>query len=145
MIELTDEQWGRLLALIPKLHQSRASAIIAGAYLTDEQALSATAIYPQFKVGLSVKAGERYRDSNGDLYKVVQAHTTQADWQPSAVPALFVKVSLDEWPEWVQPSGAHDAYQIGDRVTFGGQHYTSKIKDNVWSPSAYPAGWQKEN
>ena len=142
---LTDEQWGRLLALIPKLHQSRASAIIAGAYLTDEQALSATAIYPQFKVGLSVKAGERYRDSNGDLYKVVQAHTTQADWQPSAVPALFVKVSLDEWPEWVQPSGAHDAYQIGDRVTFGGQHYTSKIKDNVWSPSAYPAGWQKEN
>ena len=37
MIELTDEQWGRLLALIPKLHQSRASAIIAGAYLTDEE------------------------------------------------------------------------------------------------------------
>ena len=138
---LTDEQWGRLLALIPKLHQSRASAIIAGAYLTDEQALSATAIYPQFKVGLSVKAGERYRDSNGDLYKVVQAHTTQADWQPSAVPALFVKVSLDEWPAWVQPSGAHDAYQIGDKVTFSGAKYTSKIKDNVWPPAAYPAGW----
>ena len=138
---LTDEQWGRLLALIPKLHQSRASAIIAGAYLTDEQALSATAIYPQFKVGLSVKAGERYRDNNGDLYKVVQAHTTQADWQPSATPALFVKVSLDEWPLFVQPTGAHGAYPIGANVTFKAKRYTSKIAANVWAPDVYPAGW----
>ena len=139
---LTEEQWGRILALIPRLYQSRASAIIAGAYLTDEQALSATAIYPQFKVGLSVKAGERYRDSNGDLYKVVQAHTTQADWQPSATPALFVKVSLDEWPLFVQPTGAHDAYNIGDKVAFEENHYVSLINENVWSPTAYPAGWQ---
>ena len=129
----------------PKLQQNKASSIVAGSYLTDEQALSATAIYPQFKVGLSVKAGERYRDSNGDLYKVVQAHTTQADWQPSVTPALFVRVSLDEWPDWVQPTGGHDAYVIGDKVTFGGQRYVSLINANVWSPAAYPAGWQLQD
>ena len=75
MIELTQEQWERVLALIPKLQQNKASAIVAGSYLTDEQALTATAIYPLFKAGIAVNIGERYRDANGDLYKVVQAHT----------------------------------------------------------------------
>ena len=142
MIELTQEQWARVLALIPKLQQNKASAIVAGSYLTDEQALTATAIYPLFKAGIAVNIGERYRDANGDLYKVVQAHTTQADWQPSATPALFVKVSLDEWPLFVQPTGAHDAYNIGDKVAFEENHYVSLINENVWSPTAYPAGWQ---
>ena len=140
-ITLTQEQWNRLLALIPKLQQNKAATIVAGSYLTDEQALTAVALYPEFKAGIAVKIGERYRDSLGDLYKVVQAHTTQADWQPSATPALFVKVSLDEWPLFVQPTGAQDAYNIGDKVAFEGQHYISVIGNNSWSPTAYPAGW----
>lgn len=145
MITLTDEQWARVLALIPKLQQTKASSIVAGSYLTDEQALSAVAIYPKFEAGLAVKVGERYRDSNGQLYKVVQAHTTQADWQPSTVPALFAKISLDEWPLFVQPTGAQDVYGIGDKVTFNGQHYVSKIDNNSWSPADYPAGWELQN
>ena len=44
-------------------------------------------------------------------------------------------------PEWVQPTGAHDAYNIGDKVTYGGQVWTSLIDSNVWSPTSYPAGW----
>lgn len=47
-----------------------------------------------------------------------------------------------EWPEWVQPTGAHDAYQTGDKVTYNGQRYVSKIDGNVWSPDAYPSGWE---
>lgn len=43
---------------------------------------------------------------------------------------------------WVQPTGAHDAYKKGDRVTFNGETYESVIDANVWSPSAYPAGWK---
>ena len=140
-VTLTQEQWSRVLALIPKLQQTKAATIVAGSYLTDEQALTAAALYPEFKAGIDVKIGERYRDANGDLYKVVQAHTTQADWQPSATPALFVKVSLDEWPLFVQPTGAHDAYNIGDKVAFEENHYISLINANVWSPTAYPAGW----
>lgn len=141
MITLTDEQWARVLALIPKLQQTKASSIVAGSYLTDEQALSAVAIYPKFEAGLAVKVGERYRDSNGQLYKVVQAHTTQADWQPSTAPALFTKISLDEWPLFVQPTGAQDVYNTGDKVTFEGQHYISAIDNNSWSPVSYPEGW----
>ena len=43
--------------------------------------------------------------------------------------------------EWRQPTGAHDAYAKGDRVTFGGKVWESTIDGNVWSPSVYPAGW----
>ena len=43
---------------------------------------------------------------------------------------------------WVQPTGAQDAYAIGARVTFNGSVYESKINANVWSPTAYPAGWK---
>ena len=75
---------------------------------------------------------------------MVQAHTSQAHWTPDQTPALFVKVSLAEWPEWVQPTGAHDAYNTGDKVTYNGEHYVSLIDGNTWAPDAYPAGWEKQ-
>ena len=87
--------------------------------------------------------GDRYRYGE-TLYKVIQAHTTQEDWTPDKTPALFVVVSLDEWPEWVQPTGAQDAYNKGDKVTYKGDHYISLIDGNVWSPEEYPAGWEKQ-
>ena len=48
----------------------------------------------------------------------------------------------ETYPEWTQPTGAHDAYSKGDRVTYGGKVYESLIDSNVWSPDAYPAGWE---
>lgn len=48
----------------------------------------------------------------------------------------------EEWPQWVQPTGAHDAYNTGDKVTYNGKHYQSTMDGNVWSPDSYPAGWQ---
>lgn len=83
--------------------------------------------------------------AHGDvLYRVVQAHTTQADWTPDATPALFARYfdSADGPQPWVQPQGAHDAYNTGDRVVFEGSVYESLIDANVWSPAAHPAGWQ---
>ena len=47
----------------------------------------------------------------------------------------------EEWPAWVQPTGAHDCYNTGDKVTYNGKHYISKLDGNVWSPDAYPQGW----
>ena len=119
----------------------RATMDKAGMFLTDEQALTAVELYPPHKTGLSVKVGERYRQEN-DLYKVIQEHVTQADWLPSITPALFVKVSLDEWPEFVQPTGQHDAYAFGAKITFNGKHYVSLITANTYSPLTYPAGWK---
>ena len=43
--------------------------------------------------------------------------------------------------EFVQPTGAHDAYNLGDRVTYSGRIYESIINGNVWSPDVYPDGW----
>ena len=48
----------------------------------------------------------------------------------------------DTYPEWVQPTGAHDAYNTGDRVTYNGRVYESTMDGNVWAPDAYPQGWE---
>lgn len=48
----------------------------------------------------------------------------------------------EEWPEFVQPTGAHDAYDIGAQVTYNGQRYRCKLANCVWSPDAYPDAWE---
>ena len=115
----------------------------AATNLPDEDALQAVELFPQWATGHAYAVDERLQYKNV-LYRVVQAHTSQADWTPDKTPALFVVVSLDEWPEFVQPTGAHDAYKKGDKVTFNGKHYISLIDANVYSPAAYPAGWQEQ-
>lgn len=52
----------------------------------------------------------------------------------------------NEYPEYVQPTGAHDAYYNGDKVTFNGKHYVCIAPDGVavvWSPDTFPAYWQE--
>ena len=49
----------------------------------------------------------------------------------------------DEWPEFVQPTGAHDAYGVGAQVTYNGQWYRCKLANCVWSPDAYPDAWER--
>ena len=111
--------------------------------LPDEDALQAVELFPQWVTGHSYSVDDRLQ-YYGVLYRVVQEHTSQADWTPDITPALFVIVSLEEWPEFVQPTGAHDAYNKGDKVTFEGKHYISLIDGNVFSPAEYPAGWQEQ-
>lgn len=85
-------------------------------------------------------------DEVGDprLYVCLQAHVSQADWTPDAASGLFKAVGVTEegYPKWVQPVGASDAYMIGDIVDYEGVLYRSVIDNNVWSPVAYPAGWE---
>ena len=105
---------------------------------TDENAVKVIDLYPVWTVGIAVAKDSRYQ-YEGKLYKCVQAHTTQADWQPDVTPALWVIVSLEEWPEWVQPTGAHDAYAKGDKVTHSSKKWTSDVDANTWEPGVY--GW----
>lgn len=81
------------------------------------------------------------RAYGGELYRCNQAHTSQADWTPPATPALWSKIGDpgEEWPEWSQPLGAHDAYNTGDKVAHNGKHWTSDLDGNVWEPGVY--GW----
>jgi hypothetical protein len=94
--------------------------------------------------GMVVKSSDNPISYDGKLYRVIQDHTTQADWTPDIVQSLYVEIQApgsSGYPDWVQPTGGHDAYNIGDRVSFNGSNYESKINANVWSPAVYPAGW----
>ena len=108
----------------------------------DAAALENIDLYPLWQAGIAVNVGDRLRYEE-TLYKVIQAHTTQDDWTPDKTPALFVVVSVEEWPEWVLPTGSHDTYMKGDKVTYKGKHYVSTIDGNIWSPEDYPAGWEE--
>lgn len=80
---------------------------------------------------------------NGLAYENIQAHTSQEGWEPENTPALWKEISFEEFPEWKQPTGSHDAYNKGDKVSFEGKHYISTIDGNVWSPASYPQGWEE--
>ena len=111
--------------------------------LTDEQITELLSVYPSWETGQLYELGFVLK-YDGKLYKVVQAHTSQSDWTPDVVPALFTKFTPAEViAEWVQPTGAHDAYNIGDKVAFGGSTWESLIDANTYSPTAYPAGWNE--
>ena len=107
--------------------------------LDDETALAGVELFPMWTIGRAYAVDDRVQHG-GALYKCVQAHTSQADWTPDATPALWVVVSIDEYPEWVQPTGAHDAYNIGDKVTHNGKTWVSDVDNNVWEPGVY--GWK---
>ena len=124
-----------------KAKQLRALIEQLAVTLDDEAALTGVELFPAWVVGKAYVVGDRVQHG-GTLYKCVQAHTSQADWAPDATPALWVVVSVDEYPEWVQPTGAHDAYNIGDKVTYNGQHYVCTSNANVYAPDVY--GWQLE-
>lgn len=120
--------------------------------LPEEKALEIATVYPAWEINKSYVIGDIISygvNSVGDpqLYKVVQAHISQADWAPDSVPALYDAFGLDDsgYPIWSQPSGAHDAYNTGDIVNYNGTLYESVIDGNVWAPDVYPAGWKLVN
>lgn len=112
----------------------------AASTMADETALTAVELFPAWAVGKAYVVSDRVR-YNGALYKCVQAHTSQVDWTPDVTPALWVAVSVDTWPEWVQSTGAHDAYNRGDKVSYNGKHYICTADANVYAPGVY--GWEE--
>ena len=114
--------------------------------LSDAQALQVPMLFDEFDGnGVAYEVGKRVL-YNGVLYKVIQAHTSQAGWNPVDAPSLFAKVineTIDgSIPEFEQP-GSTNPYMKGDRVLFNGKVYESLIDNNVYSPEAYPAGWKE--
>ena len=113
--------------------------------LDDEQALETVELFPAWKADATYSTGDRVR-YNDVLYKVLQAHTSQADWTPDTAVSLFAKVLIPskDIPVWEQPTSTN-AYMTGDRVyypTAQDDVYESLIDNNVWSPTAYPQGWK---
>lgn len=92
--------------------------------------------------GYSYFTGERVT-YEGKYYRCIQSHTSQSDWTPDRAVSLWVEISdpSDEWPEWRQPTGAHDAYARGDKVSHNGKHWISDLDANVWEPGV--DGWSE--
>ena len=109
------------------------------AELSDEEAYDAPELFPMWTIK-QYEAGDRVQ-YNGLLYKCLQGHTAQADWTPDAAVSLWVRVDDPsiEWPEWHQPTGAHDAYAKGDKVSHNEKHWISDVDANIWEPGVY--GW----
>jgi hypothetical protein len=108
---------------------------------TDEQAIETRTLYPDwetdFKEGDSLEEGERvnYKEI---LYKVLQSHQKQANWNPIDAPSLFAKVLIPDEntiPEWEQPDSTNP-YMKGDQVTHNSKTWESLIDNNVWEPGA---------
>lgn len=109
--------------------------------LDDATALTGVELFPSWKL-IAYSVGDRVQ-YNGVLYKCIQAHTAQSDWTPDVTPALWVVVTVEEWPEWVQPTGAQDAYAKDAKVTHNGKKWISSYDANVWEPGVY--GWEEQS
>ena len=123
----------------------KVAKMVASEVTDDAKALAIQEFYDDWEVGVKYEVGTyiRYEEV---LYKVITAHTSQSDWTPTSASSLFAKVLIDPTGEtineWVQPDSTNP-YMTGDKVTFNGKTYESVINNNVWSPSAYPAGWKE--
>lgn len=104
----------------------------------DEQALKVADLYDLWSGdGVAYKTGKyiTYQDA---LYKVLQNHTSQADWAPDTASSLYAKVLTDPTGKvlpWEQPNSTNP-YKKGDRVTHKGKTWESLVDSNVWEPGA---------
>lgn len=112
--------------------------------ITSTDALDNAVMFPVWadSIGQRAEAGSYWR--HGDkLYRVNagQGHKIQADWAPDQAVSLFSLAAnpAEEWPEWRQPIGQHDAYGEGAKVTHSGKHWISTANPNTWEPGVY--GW----
>lgn len=111
-------------------------------YLNDEDALRVQILFQDWNDKSAYKTGDRVKKS-GTLYKCLQDHQAQADWNPESAPSLWAKVLTDPSGAvlpWEQPDSTNP-YQKGDTVTHNGYTWISDTDNNVWEPGVY--GWTK--
>ena len=114
----------------------------AGAMLTDEQAATVPSLYKQWDGNGKFPVGER-RVYGGVLYKCLQAHFGQEEWNPADAPSLWAKVLTSDAGDvlpWEQPESTNP-YMTGDKVTHNGSTWISVVDSNVWEPGVY--GWNE--
>ena len=117
------------------------SVLVRADMMLPEELAALANVYPAWQAGEAV-AVDDLRSYGDMLWKAVQAHTTQADWQPDVAVSLWVRTAPpDVIPEWRQPLGSHDAYPVGYVVTRNGNLYESLIDANVWEPGTDPSLW----
>lgn len=127
-----------------KALEFRRAAQLSAQNATDEEAMTMPSIYPAWSGGGVAYQKDRIVRHGETLYRCITGHTSQGDWSPDAAVSLWVLISdpAVEWPEWVQPTGAHDAYALGAKVSHGGKRWVSTAAANTWEPGTY--GWTEQ-
>lgn len=128
--------------IVEQAREIRRQTTEAAHSLTDEAALNSLLLFDEWStfVGRSVAVKQRVRHG-GLLYECVQAHAPLDNWQPDITPALWKRVSVEAFPEWIQPLGGHDSYEQDSKVSHNGKKWVSTIDGNVWEPGVY--GWNE--
>lgn len=116
---------------------------------TDADALNSIELFPKWVADIDVTAGDRrqFKREEWDkakLYKCVQEHHTSAEWTPDITPALWIEVSIEEWPEIPEVIPSTNPYMTGDKGTWKGEHYICQMDNCVWNPDQYPDAWEKQ-
>lgn len=121
----------------------RRAIVMGSESLPDETAQNVPYLFEPWEPDRYYILGERVRYEE-TLYKCLQEHTSQADWTPDVAVSLWVRVDDpgEEWPEWIQPVGAQDAYSNGAKVSHNDKHWISSVDGNVWEPGIY--GWEEQ-
>lgn len=130
---ITMERLQAFLKDVVNLRESLEDAI-AGNYVN---------LYSTWVAGKAYEANERI-SYNEVVYKVLMAHTSQADWTPDVAPSLYAKVLTSADPNevlaWEQPDSTN-AYMAGDKVKHNDKMWVSNCDNNVWEPGVY--GWDE--
>lgn len=129
---MTKEKLNRIINALIRLRDA----------VTDDVAFASADLYSAWRADKVYETGDRLL-YNGELYKVLQGHTSLENWTPDTATSLYVRINdpAIEWPEWIQPLGAHDAYTEGDKVSHNGKHWISTMNYNTYAPGVY--GWRE--
>ena len=112
--------------------------------LTEDELADMVDLYEEYKVDHLYKKDDIFK-YEGKLYKVIKGLTSQDNWKPDQTPSEYLPLMPENViPEWLRPTGGHNAYSKGDKVIFEGSVYESLINGNTWSPTEYATGWQLE-
>lgn len=126
-------------AELEALGRITAGKLIRESELSEADTKALTSLFRPWKPGEAVKAGE-LRRRGGDLYECLQEHTTQADWKPDVAKSLWkIRSAPGVIPIWVQPTGAHDAYNLGAQVQWpdGETVWESTMDGNATEPGTF--------
>lgn len=101
------------------------------------------ALFPRWTENWTGKAGTILTDGNR-LYRSIHDVTTVAqNTKPSVTHSMWTPIGdpTEEYPEWVPPIGAHDAYSLANKVSHSDKKWVSTVDGNVWEPGVY--GWEE--
>lgn len=142
-----------IVAELKKEIKTAFETLVLSKDLSKEQKENILKQYKPYQIGKTYEENEKFTYMD-KIYEVIQAHTSQTTWLPDSTPALYkeylnVEIKNEDGSttqvvkEFIQPTGAHDAYKKGDKVLFNGKVYQSKIDSNTFSPDQYADGWEE--